>query len=214
MEFPFPITKIRSLRANAVQSLLRIFTCLKSLRILTANVSLSEWFMPRGQAHSANLWLQNASRNSRKLNYFLKWDFVHTQKRHPKAHTKDATIQWDFWSMHPESMHPESLHKVTILLSDREIPDGYRFMHGFVSHTFSMINSKNERFFVKYHFRSKQGIRNLSPQKAMEFAGSDPEHSQRDLFEAIERREFPRWGSKFKSCQSPTRQLTGSILLM
>ena len=116
-------------------------------------------------------------------------DFVHTQKRHPKTHTKDAAMQWDFWSM-----HPESLHNVTILFSDRGIPDGYRFMHGFGSHTFSMINSKNERFFVKYHFRSKQGIRNLSPQKAMELAGSDPEHSQRDLFEAIERGEFPRWG--------------------
>ena len=115
-------------------------------------------------------------------------DFVHTQKRHPKTHTKDATMQWDFWSL-----HPESLHNITILFSDRGIPDGYRFMHGFGSHTFSMINAKNERFFVKYHFKTKQGIRNLTPEKAKELAGSDPEHSQRDLFEAIERGDFPKW---------------------
>ncbi len=115
-------------------------------------------------------------------------DFVHTQKRHPKTHTKDATMQWDFWSM-----HPESLHEVTILFSDRGIPDGYRFMDGFGSHTFSMINAKNERFFVKYHFKTKQGIRNLSPARAKELAGTDPDHSQRDLFEAIERKDFPKW---------------------
>ena len=115
-------------------------------------------------------------------------DFIHTQKRHPQTHTKNATMQWDFWSM-----HPESLHQVTILFSDRGIPDGYRFMDGFGSHTFSMLNAKNERFFVKYHFKTKQGIKNLSPQKAMELAGSDPDHAQRDLFEAIERKEYPRW---------------------
>ncbi len=115
-------------------------------------------------------------------------DFIHTQKRHPRSHTKDATMQWDFWSL-----HPESLHQVTILFSDRGIPDGYRHLDGFGSHTFSMINAKNERFFVKYHFKTKQGIRNLTPERAKELAGTDPEHSQRDLFEAIERKEFPKW---------------------
>jgi len=115
-------------------------------------------------------------------------DFVHTQKRHPKSHTKDATMQWDFWSL-----HPESLHQVTILFSDRGIPDGYRYMDGFGSHTFSMLNAKNERSYVKFHFKTKQGIRNLAPAKAQALAGSDPEHSQRDLFEAIERGEFPKW---------------------
>lgn len=115
-------------------------------------------------------------------------DFVHTQKRHPQTHLKDATMQWDFWSM-----HPESLHQVTILFSDRGIPDGYRYMDGFGSHTFSMLNAKNERFYVKYHFKTKQGIRNLSPQKASELAGSDPDYAQRDLYEAIERGEHPRW---------------------
>lgn len=115
-------------------------------------------------------------------------DFIHTQKRHPKTHTKDATMQWDFWSL-----HPESLHQVTILFSDRGIPDGYRFMDGFGSHTFSMINAAGERVFVKYHFKTKQGIRNLPPPRAQALAGSDPEHAQRDLYEAIERGNFPRW---------------------
>jgi catalase len=115
-------------------------------------------------------------------------DFIHTQKRHPQTHTKNATMQWDFWSM-----HPESLHQVTILFSDRGLPDGFRFMDGFGSHTFSMVNAKKERFFVKYHFKTQQGIRNLAPAKALELAGSDPDHAQRDLFEAIERKDFPRW---------------------
>src|SRR4051812_37483161 len=115
-------------------------------------------------------------------------DFIHTQKRHPQTHLKNATMQWDFWAA-----HPESLHQVTILFSDRGIPDGYRFMDGFGSHTFSMVNAQNERFFVKYHFKTKQGIKNLAPAKARELAGSDPDHAQRDLFEAIEQRQFPKW---------------------
>ncbi|MDB4971772.1 MAG: katA [Myxococcaceae bacterium] len=115
-------------------------------------------------------------------------DFVHTQKRHPQTHLKDATMQWDFWSL-----HPESLHQVTILFSDRGIPDGYRFMDGFGSHTFSTVNARGERFFVKWHFKTQQGIRNLTPARALELAGSDPDHAQRDLFEAIERGDYPRW---------------------
>jgi len=115
-------------------------------------------------------------------------DFIHTQKRHPQTHTKNATMQWDFWSL-----HPESLHQVTILFSDRGLPDGYRFMDGFGSHTFSMINAAGERWFVKYHFKTKQGIKTLPPARARELAGTDPDYAQRDLFEAIERKEFPRW---------------------
>ena len=115
-------------------------------------------------------------------------DFVHTQKRHPRTHLKDATMQWDFWSL-----HPESLHQVTVLFSDRGIPDGYRHLDGFGSHTFSMVNARGERFFVKYHFKTKQGIRNLAPAKAKELAGSDPDYAQRDLFEAIERGDNPKW---------------------
>jgi catalase len=102
-------------------------------------------------------------------------------------------MQWDFWSL-----HPESLHQVTILFSDRGIPDGYRHMDGFGSHTFSMINAAGERFFVKYHFKTKQGIRNLAPAAARELAGSDPDYAQRDLFEAIERGEHPRWSMEIQ----------------
>ena len=130
-------------------------------------------------------------------------DFIHTQKRHPKSHTKDATMQWDFWSL-----HPESLHQVTILFSDRGIPDGYRFMNGYGSHTFSMINAKNERVFVKYHFKTQQGIKNLPPKRASELAGSDPEHAQRDLFEAIERKEFPKWKLKIQIMPEATAAKT------
>lgn len=115
-------------------------------------------------------------------------DFIHTQKRDPQTHLKSAVMKWDFWSA-----HPESLHQVTILFSDRGLPDGYRFMDGFGSHTFSMVNAQGERVFVKYHFKTKQGIKNLAPSKASELAGSDPDYAQRDLFQAIERREFPKW---------------------
>lgn len=115
-------------------------------------------------------------------------DFIHTQKRDPRTNLKSPTMMWDFWSL-----HPESLHQVTTLFSDRGIPDGYRHMHGFGSHTFSMINAKGERFFVKYHFKTLQGIRNLSPERAAELAGKDPDYAQRDLFEAIERGDFPKW---------------------
>jgi catalase len=115
-------------------------------------------------------------------------DFVHTQKRDPKTHMKSPTAMWDFWST-----HPESLHQVTTLFSDRGIPDGYRHMDGFGSHTFSMINANGDRFFVKYHFKTRQGIRNLAPERAERLKGSDPDYAQRDLFEAIEKGDFPRW---------------------
>lgn len=115
-------------------------------------------------------------------------DFVHTQKRDPRTNLKSPTMMWDFWSQ-----HPESLHQVTILFSDRGIPDGYRYMDGFGSHTYSLINNKNERMFVKWHFKTKQGIRNLDAIKATELAGSDPDYAQRDLYQAIEARNFPKW---------------------
>lgn len=115
-------------------------------------------------------------------------DFVHTQKRDPQTHLKSADMQWDFWSA-----SPESLHQVTILFSDRGIPDGYRFMHGFGSHTFSLINGNGERFWCKWHFKSRQGIRNLTPADATRLKGEDPDYAQRDLFGAIERGEFPAW---------------------
>jgi len=115
-------------------------------------------------------------------------DFIHTQKRHPQTHLKDPNAKWDFWSL-----SPEALHQIVILFSDRGTPDGYRFMHGFSSHTFSLVNANGERVWAKWHFKSKQGIRNLAPADAGRLAGEDPDYAQRDLFAAIERREFPKW---------------------
>src|SRR5438445_94291 len=115
-------------------------------------------------------------------------DFIHTQKRDPETNLKSPTMMWDFWSL-----SPESLHQVTILFSDRGTPDGYRHMDGFSSHTFSLINSKNELFYVKWHFKTKQGIRNFTREQADEMRGKDPDYAQRDLFEAIQKRDFPKW---------------------
>ena len=115
-------------------------------------------------------------------------DFIHTQKRLPQSNLKSAQMMWDFWSH-----SPEALHQVTILFSDRGIPDGYRHMHGFGSHTYSLINAAGERHWVKWHYKTKQGIKNLAPADAARLAGTDPDYAQRDLFEAIERGEFPKW---------------------
>ncbi|CRL46407.1 Catalase [Sodalis glossinidius str. 'morsitans'] len=115
-------------------------------------------------------------------------DFIHTQKRDPATNLKSPQMMWDFWSLSPESMH-----QVTILFSDRGIPDGYRFMHGFGSHTYSLINADGERVFIKWHFKTLQGIKNLTVEEAGRLAGSDPDYAQRDLFSAIERGDYPRW---------------------
>jgi catalase len=115
-------------------------------------------------------------------------DFIHTQKRDPETNLKSPTMMWDFWSL-----SPESLHQVTILFSDRGTPDGYRHMDGFSSHTFSLINSKNELFYVKWHFKTKQGIKNFTREAADEMRGKDPDYAQRDLFHAIAKGDFPKW---------------------
>lgn len=115
-------------------------------------------------------------------------DFIHTQKRCPRSNLKSPQMMWDFWSR-----APESLHQVTMLFSDRGTPDGYRHMDGFGSHTFSLINAQGERVWVKWHFKTQQGIRNLTAAEAVRLAGTDPDHAQRDLVAAIERGEFPRW---------------------
>ena len=115
-------------------------------------------------------------------------DFIHTQKRDPQTHLKSAQMIWDFWSK-----APESLHQVTILLSDRGTPDGFRHMDGFGSHTFSLINAAGERVWVKWHLKTKQGIKNLSAEEAGRLAGADPDHAQRDLFNAIAEGDFPKW---------------------
>ena len=115
-------------------------------------------------------------------------DFIRTQKRHPTTNLRSPTAMWDFWSL-----SPESLHQVTILFSDRGLPQGYRHMHGFGSHTYSMLNAANERVWVKFHFKSMQGIRNWSNAEAEGVVAKDRESAQRDLFDAIEAKDFPRW---------------------
>jgi catalase len=115
-------------------------------------------------------------------------DFIHTQKRDPQTNLKSATMMWDFWSL-----SPESLHQVTILFSDRGTPDGYRHMNGYGSHTFSLINAKNELFYVKWHFKTKQGIKNFTREEADHMKSVDMDHSQNDLFHAIEKGDFPKW---------------------
>ncbi len=115
-------------------------------------------------------------------------DFIHTQKRDPQTNLKSANMMFDFWSN-----APESLHQVTILFSDRGTPDGYRHMDGFGSHTYSLINEQGERVYVKWHFKTRQGIKNLSAAEATRIAGSDPDHAQRDLFNAIAANDFPQW---------------------
>ncbi|HEY2121816.1 MAG TPA: catalase, partial [Candidatus Acidoferrum sp.] len=106
-------------------------------------------------------------------------DFIHTQKRDPQTNLKSPTMIWDFFSL-----SPESLHQVTILFSDRGTPYGYRHMNGYSSHTFSFINSNNELFYVKWHFKTKQGIKNFTREEADAMRGKDPDFAQRDLFES------------------------------
>lgn len=114
--------------------------------------------------------------------------FIHTQKRHPQTNLRDMDMQWDFWSL-----CPEALHQVTILFSDRGIPASYRHLHGFGSHTYSLINNAGERVWCKFHFKCMQGIRNLADDEAGSVIARDRESHQRDLFESIARGEFPRW---------------------
>ncbi|HGN1705539.1 TPA: catalase [Providencia rettgeri] len=115
-------------------------------------------------------------------------DLNHVVKRDPRSNLRTMEHKWAFFSQ-----LPESLHQLTIDASDRGIPQSYRHMHGFGSHTYSFINSNNERFWVKFHFRCQQGIENLSDEQAEQLVGKDRESSQRDLFESIEKGDFPRW---------------------
>lgn len=115
-------------------------------------------------------------------------DLNHAVKRDPRTHLRSPNTNWDFWSS-----LPESLLQTTIINSDRGIPSSFRFMHGFGSHTYSMINAEGERVWVKYHFRSQQGIQNYTDQEAEKVNGMDRESSGRDLYEAIEKGEYPKW---------------------
>lgn len=115
-------------------------------------------------------------------------DFIHTQKRDPQTNLRSNTAMWDFWSL-----SPESLHQVTILMSDRGLPKSFRNINGYGSHTYSLINSKNERFWVKFHFKTLQGIETITNKEAEAIVGNDRESNQRDLFENIEKGNFPKW---------------------
>lgn len=118
-------------------------------------------------------------------------DLNHAVKRDPRTHLRRAQSNWDFWTL-----LPEALHQITIVMSDRGIPASYRHMHGFGSHTFSFINARNERHWVKFHLKSRQGIRHLTDAEAAALIGRDRESHQRDLYEAIERGEYPQWALK------------------
>ncbi len=115
-------------------------------------------------------------------------DFIHTQKRNPATNLKDPDMFWDFLSL-----TPESIHQVTILFSDRGTPKTFRHMNGYSSHTFKWYNAKEEQFWVKYHFKTEQGVQNLTREEAEILKSKDPDHATRDLYQAIERGKYPSW---------------------
>lgn len=115
-------------------------------------------------------------------------DFIHTQKRDPQTNLKDPDMFWDFLSLVPESNH-----QVTILFSDRGTPDGYRHMNGYSSHTFKFVNKENEVHYVKLHFKTDQGIKNLDSNKAQNLKAENPDYSTEDLFNNIKSGNFPSW---------------------
>lgn len=115
-------------------------------------------------------------------------DLNHAVKRDPETNLRSAKNNWDFWTS-----LPEALHQITIVMSDRGIPASYRHMHGFGSHTFSFINHENQRHWVKFHFQSLQGIKNLTDAEAEILIGQSRETHQKDLFDAIQKGDFPKW---------------------
>ncbi|XP_053624850.1 catalase [Plodia interpunctella] len=114
--------------------------------------------------------------------------FIHTQKRNPATHLKDPDMFWDFITL-----RPETTHQILYLFGDRGIPDGYRHMNGYGSHTFKTVNAQGEVHWVKFHYKTDQGIKNLSVEKAAELASSDPDYSIRDLYNAIAKGDYPSW---------------------
>ncbi|MFZ5981384.1 MAG: catalase, partial [Candidatus Zixiibacteriota bacterium] len=115
-------------------------------------------------------------------------DFIHTQKRNPATNCKDPDMFWDFLSL-----TPESVHQVTVLFSDRGTPYSYRHINGYSGHTFMWYRSRKEAYWVKVHFKTEQGIKNLTREEAVRLAGEDPDHATRDLYQAIAHKEFPSW---------------------
>jgi len=119
--------------------------------------------------------------------------FIHTQKRNPVTHLKDPDMFWDFISL-----RPETTHQVSFLFSDRGIPDGYRCMNGYGSHTFKMVNAAGEAFYCKFHCKTDQGIKNLDTDKAFTLSAADPDYSIRDLYNSIAQGQFPSWTFKIQ----------------
>ena len=120
-------------------------------------------------------------------------DLNHAVKRDPRTNMRSAKNNWDFWTS-----LPEALHQVTITMSDRGIPYSYRHMNGYGSHTYSFINAKNKRVWIKFHFKTQQGIRNLTDREAEEIVGKNRESHQRDLLESIDNGDFPKWDMKIQ----------------
>ncbi|WP_020003575.1 catalase [Brachyspira innocens] len=120
-------------------------------------------------------------------------DLNHAVKRDPKTNMRSAQNKWDFLTS-----LPEAIHQITIDMSDRGIPYSYRHMHGFSSHAYSFINKEGKRYWVKFHFKTQQGIKNLTDEEAAAIIAKDRESSQKDLFEAIERGDYPRWNMKIQ----------------
>lgn len=136
-------------------------------------------------------------------------DLNHAVKRDPRSNMRSAHSNWDFWTL-----LPEALHQITILMSDRGTPRTYRHMHGFGSHIFSFINAENERFWVKFHFKSQQPIDNLTDAEAEELVGRDRESHQRDLLRVLKTVTFHAGISRYKSCRRKKRQVIAFTLLI
>lgn len=120
-------------------------------------------------------------------------DLNHAVKRDPRTNMRSARNNWDYWTL-----LPEALHQITITMSDRGIPLSYRHMNGYGSHTYSLINDNNERFWVKFHFKTQQGIKNVTDEQAELLVGRDRESHQRDLLDSIDKGEYPRWNLKIQ----------------
>jgi len=120
-------------------------------------------------------------------------DLNHAIKRDPRTNLRSPQANWDFWTM-----LPEALHQVTIVMSDRGIPASFRHMHGFGSHTYSLVNKDGRRVWVKFHFLTQQGIKNITNEEAEAINAKDRDSNQRDLYESIERGDFPRWTMYFQ----------------
>ena len=120
-------------------------------------------------------------------------DFIHTQKRNPRTNLKDPDAVWDF-----ASLVPESIHQFSILFSNRGTPNGYRHVNGYSSHTLKLVNDKGVGHWVKFHFKTDQKIKNFTGEEATKLAGTSPDYATQDLFESIEKGQFPSWTVKIQ----------------